>query len=510
VDVSTEVVREGRAGNDHSQRRPADGSWAALASWLDRHNTSLTIGAGLLCPILYLLYINHYAVDVLQGDDWNMVALGIHQALHGHFSVGMLWSQYWGSRVPLVKAVIILFAMLDGFNTHSMILFNAAAFIAAYGLFLGLCATYLGRRLTPLPVLTLGLVWFSLADVQSALWEFLMVDYLMLFFFVVMLFALNVPKTRRTLWFSIGLLAAILACMSWISGFVVWPIGAICLVWSRTRRRRTMIELAVWIAGAVVTTVVYFVGFNRQATCVRALGCTPNVAITHPLSGIHFFLVLMGNVIPGGFFGAPYAPSSYIRYDLVGIALCAVAVYVIVQSWRERESTERFPLPLLLIGFALLVDVVVTFGRTGEGLFSAINSNRYEFPNLVLLSGIVVYAWAHVPSWRPRLATRHTSSPIAWLPVLMLAIFLGIQVVTATQFGLTNARLDRAWLVQGARLAVNLNKVPLHERLCERAAYFIPTPTIIHEAAVDQLGEFQPSVDAYYLRVGPPPRSLNC
>ncbi len=30
-----------------------------MASWLARHNTPLTIGAGLLAPILYLLYVNH-------------------------------------------------------------------------------------------------------------------------------------------------------------------------------------------------------------------------------------------------------------------------------------------------------------------------------------------------------------------------------------------------------------------------------------------------------------------
>jgi hypothetical protein len=360
-------------------------------------------------------------------------------------------------------------------------------------------------------VLILGLVWFSLADVQGSLWEFLMGDYLLVLFFVVMLFGLNVATRRRTLWFSIGVIAAILASMSTLTGFVVWPVGAICLVWARPRLRRTLIEFAAWITVAVITTVVYFVGFNLQDTgCVRVLGCTPNAAVSHPLSGLHYFLVLIGNVIPSGYFSDPFAPSSYARFDVIGTALLLVSVYIGIQSWRERKSTERFPLPLLLIGTALVVDALAAIGRTGYGLPSAINGNRYEFWNIVLLSGIVVFTWAHLPLWRQRLAVHRKWARIAWLPIFGLAICLGIQIVTATQFGLTNAGLDRAWLVGGARLAVNLNKVPANERFCERAAYWIAIPSIIGEAHQDQLGEFQPDLRRYYQQLGPPPRPLTC
>jgi hypothetical protein len=515
--MRAKVLLRGLDDDVGSQRRPANGTWSAMASWLARHNTPLTIGAGLLAPILYLLYVNRYAVDVLHGDDWNMVSGGVHQALAGHFSLSQLWGQYGESRIFLVRVVFILFAFVDRLDTRSTIFFNAAVYIAAYAILLALCRAYFGRRLTPIPVLVLGFVWFSLADVQSTLWDFPMINYLLVLCFVVMVFALEVPKSRRKLWFSVGVVAAIMASMSFVSGFIVWPLGAICIVWARPRQRQAAAELAVWIAAACVTIVVYFLGFSWKATCLPALGCTPNAAISHPLSGLNFFVVLTGNVIPGGYFGAPYAPSSYARYEAAGVALCVVSLYILVQSWRERESSERFPLPLLLIGFGLLMNAEVALGRTGEGLFSAVNSNRYEFPNLVLLAGIVLYAWAHLPSRRTPLAVhapapvhRNWRAPMAWLSIVVLAVFLGIQVVVATQFGLTNGRLERGWLVEGARLAVNLNEVPVHERLCERAAYFIPTPTIIREAAEDHLGEFGPSARRYYLQLGPPALPLNC
>jgi hypothetical protein len=490
---------------------PIGGSWSMIASWLDRSNTPLTVVAALVAPVLYFLYLDHYAVNVLQGDDWNMVPLGVHQALHGHVPLGQLWSQYGESRIILVKSVIVVFAYLDQFNTRSMIFFNAVAYTAAYGIVLLLCHRYLGRRLTPIPVLVLGLVWFSLADVQSALWEFLMVDYLLVLFFVVMLFALHIPKTHRRIWLSVGILAAVLASLSFVSGFIVWPLGALSIVWSRAWHRRVIIELSVWVGVACVTAALYFWGFDWHDTgCTAVFGCTPNAALSHPLSGLRFFVVLTGNVIPGGYFGAPYPPHSYLRYELVGIAICLVVVYIVIQTWRQRETRERFPLPLLLVLLGVLMDAEVALGRTGGGLFSAINSNRYEFPNLILLSGIVVFAWGHLPSWRPSIDVSRSKDLAASLCVIAGVVLLGTQVVVATQFGLTNAGLERGWLTDGARVAVNLSAVPLQDRLCERAAYFLPVPATIREAAEDHLGEFAPNSYRFYRGLGRPTVPLNC
>ena len=103
-------------------------SGAATQSWPTRYNTALTVVAALVCPVLYFVYLNHYAINVLQGDDWNMVPLGVHQALHGHTSLSLLWSQYGESRIILVKSVIILFAFFNQFDTRTVIFFDALAY----------------------------------------------------------------------------------------------------------------------------------------------------------------------------------------------------------------------------------------------------------------------------------------------------------------------------------------------------------------------------------------------
>src|ERR1019366_3062285 len=114
------------------------------------------------------------------------------------------------------------------------------------------------------------------------------------------------------------------------------------------------------------------------------------------------FIVLVGNVVPTS---VQSLQARYLlAYELLGAAICGVAVFVVVQSIRERRR-QASPLPLVLVAFGLLFDLMIALGHLGEGLLSA-GIARFTMPNLILLVGIVVYAWGHVPS------LQHTRGPI--------------------------------------------------------------------------------------------------
>ena len=81
---------------------------------------------------------------------------------------------------------------------------------------------------------------------------------------------------------------------------------------------------------------------------------------------------------------------------VVGLALFAAALFVLVQSWRLRASAEALPLPALLVVFGLLFDLTIAVGRSGSGIAEAVTFNRYVMANLILLTGIVLYALARV------------------------------------------------------------------------------------------------------------------
>lgn len=225
--------------------------------------------------------------------------------------------------------------------------FSAAAFIASYAGLLILVRHYLGKRLTPIPVLLIGVIWFSLADVENALWAFQVSWFLTVSFFVMTLVALLVPNNRRTLWFAVAVLLACSASLTTVQGFLCWPVGAICLLWSQRSAGRVRPEITVWLGAVIVTVALYLPGYNfgEGNTCIPQASCSTAVLLHHPLTALGYFFALIGNVVPGGV-GTGGTGNGVARFVVVGVALFAVAVFVLFQSWRHRASTEHPPLPL--------------------------------------------------------------------------------------------------------------------------------------------------------------------
>ena len=218
-----------------SSERSGGGTTAGFVPLVTRYNTVLTLAAASVAPILYLIFIDRYATNSFFGDDWS-VAPTVRSALSDHLSLSQLWAN---ATVHLfVKNTIdVLFGFLDRFDLRS-VMFLALCCSLRRTVLLALFRRYLGTRLTPIPVLVVGVTWFSLADVENSLWAFQVSWYLTLFFFVLMLFALEVPASRRTLWFVVAVIAALAASLSTVQGFLCWPLGAVSIVWSQPWKRR--------------------------------------------------------------------------------------------------------------------------------------------------------------------------------------------------------------------------------------------------------------------------------
>jgi hypothetical protein len=275
-----------------------------FTSWVVRHNSVLTIATASLTPIVYLVFIDRFAVNAFYNDDWSVVPI-VHAAVHGHLALSQLWGQHHTeSRLFSQNVIVVLFGFLDGLDLRSVIFLSAAALIASYAGLLVLVGKSLGR-LTPITVLVVGVIWFSLADVENALWAFQVSWYLTVFFFVTMLVALLIPNNHRTALFSVAVLSASAASVTTVQGFLCWPVGAICLLWSKGSAGRARIEIAVWLGALVANLTLYLPGykFGEANTCVAPNLVIENCSITsllhHPLTAFEFFVALIGNVIPG-------------------------------------------------------------------------------------------------------------------------------------------------------------------------------------------------------------------
>jgi hypothetical protein len=280
------------------------------------------------------------------------------------------------------------------------------------------------------------------------------------------------------LFLALAVLAAVLASLTEIQGYAVWAIGLVCLLWETPWGRRTAYEVATWVSAAAITAAVYFHGFDTSSgktTCVIEGGqpgrCSTTYALSHPVELVRFVTALVGNVVPT-------LPGQWVwAHQLLGAAICGAAVFVVVRTFRERD-VRRNPLPALLIGFALLFDLMVSLSRLGLGTGAA-GTNRYTMPNLMLLCGIVVYASAHLGAVLPKHARAPGRGTPAILGLVALAALVLVQAVVGTRFGVTYGRAQKAHAADVARVVVNLPAVPPAQRDCYLAAAVFsgPPPT---------------------------------
>ena len=94
--------------------------------------------------------------------------------------------------------------------------------------------------------------------------------------------------------------------------------------------RPKALQIGMWCAGALVTALVYFPGYDTGMNgCVGTSICTPENSLAHPWMTTRFFFILIGNVIPGGAAVInPVSVHSVLRFELLGIVLFAVAVEI--------------------------------------------------------------------------------------------------------------------------------------------------------------------------------------
>src|ERR1700733_6364469 len=244
---------------------------------------------------------------------------------------------------------------------------------------------------------------------------------------------------------------------------------------------------------------LYFKGYDFGPSA--AGGGLISFAVHHPVGMIKYFLAAVGNVLP--------VDVGLRSHELLGLVLGLVAIYVFYRSYREKPEDRGTPLPAALILFAILFDLSIAVGRVSLGTGQALAS-RYTMANLLLLLGIAVYL---VMGFNPGTEQVNSASrrvgPVRLGVVGLLALFLMVQVGVATRYGIQNARANEVHRIEGARVVVNLSKMPVQQQSPYVRAYVYKSlpalEPLIRDAEQDQLGEFGPGLREHYEKAGPPP-----
>jgi hypothetical protein len=431
------------------QRTSLVGSRERLRSW----SVPLTV---FLLAALYLVFVLTYSVDVPRDDDGGTVLL-IHSALHGQFSFSYFWSQHLESRIFVLNLIFLAVGYLDHLDLRTVMILSALILVGAFLLLLRLFRIYLDRPLTALPVLLVGLVWFSLIDVTNALWAFQVAWYVVLFCLIVIPYLLLASRWPRTLNVALAIVAAVVATFSALQGVIAWPEGLLLLLWATPSVRRTIIEVSCWLLACALSGVAFLHGYIVSAAtglCPPAHDCTLGYSLEHPVSLARFIFVLVGESF------RTFHGLSTLSYEVIGVILLFLAAVVIVESIREmRTGGSRIPLPITLVGLGLLFDVVIALGRLG---FGDTATGQYAMPQTLLLAGLIIFAVSRVPSGGGAQAL----SGFALLGYSAIVIIVIAQTATATDFGLREANVIKQSAVLQARLDVNFSRIPASEDEC--------------------------------------------
>ncbi len=469
-----------------------------------RPSLALSLFAALITPVLYVAFVAHYGVNTLFADDWTILP-AVESAIHHNLSWQLLWGQHNESRLLLPNLLFILFGLFDHLNLKTIMYFSALIFVAGYFLLLASYRRYAGRQLGILPTLLIGLVWFSLSEVENSLWAFQLPWFIVDFCLVLLLFIFSC-NLRRYITVPTAILVAVAASVSLLQGLLLWPVGLLCLLWQRRNRRQTYRESSIWVVSAVVTAVLYFRGYNFSTAATG--GGSVRFAFTHPLASIEYILAATGNVFP---VNGPASHASLILRESVGLVLVVVGVLVSILALRDRREGRLVPLPAALILFAILFDVSIALGRSSVGTAQALSS-RYTMANLLLLIGIALYGFSRKadPLRVRRSRTRSLTSPIAIGAVNgALVILLAAQAYQSMNVGIPAARSVKSTREAGARIILALKRLPPSQANALVTEYvyppgLAPIAPLVTGARRDKLSIFASEAQRPYTGQAPP------
>jgi hypothetical protein len=466
---------------------------------------ALTVAGFALPVVLYFWFIHQYALNVVYADQWHDIGL-LGQSYSGTLGFHSLWAQYNENRILFPNLIVLLLGHTDHYNVVFLEYLSGLMLVAATGLII-----YTHKRRAPTtpwlfycPVAIAMLSWVQAA---STLWGFSMSWYLVLLAFATSLFFLDSPRSTTPA--LVGAIAAgVVGSFSSAEGLLIWPVGLL-LMYQRKRSRRW---IASWIACALVSALIYFYHFNFS---VKYTYATKYSAFLHPLQALHYFLFFVGDSLGGRLYlyGGHFFRFSSPNLDDpivtgLGVALCAIAGYVLFNCARRRTE-HAYAVGVALISFGLLFAVTTTMGRLGPGPPGAAGAGagRYTTFNLLIVVGTYLALIDRpllankVRTGRPR--RRATTLPAVALFAVLGAI--GLQVVLGAWGGISQARVWHAGEASMADVTANIQQVSDNNVYVYLSFPGPAPPTIRQLAAVarhDHLALFGTSLASQYEKQG--------
>jgi Bacterial Ig domain len=405
---------------------------------------------------VYILFLHHFALNVIFWDQWDDIYLVNHDWLNN------LWAQHDDHRILFPNVVVIMLAQYANLNVVLEEFISAGCLVASTGLIV-LAHHRRARQVSWLFYVPVVALLCSINQVQDTLWGFQLAWYMVLLALAATIYVIDHVAIS---WghIALALVIAVVGSYSSLMGLFIWPVGLFILL--QRRRRRSFVWA--WCAGALLTTAIYFHDFTFNQPGVS--GPDNLYALQHPLESLKFIIFSLGGSV-----GLPASPSWLPM--AFGAVLLALSLCVLAAFGFRRDTSSGRTIGVALVIFGLFFVASTAFGRAWTGLFLQSRFNLFYF---LLLAGSYLtlinpsairrseLAFTEIPTARSEPDPVRRSTAIARLGrgswrsamVIVVAVLLCVEVVSGSQQGVKEAR---AWSAQqrlAAWLTLNIKHVP--------------------------------------------------
>ncbi len=345
-------------------------------------------GVAIACMFIgYLLFIHAFVVNVPIHDEWNMLIF-VEKYYHGTFDWSLLWEQYLENRMVVAQLLLLLLAKGSALNLTLEIYGSALVLASEVGAVLVLFRTH-GKKASWWGVAAAVLL-FTLAQYEGTLWALMITNFITI---ACAIWAVVIMRKPSSIGMVGALLLGIVAVLSTVEGFLVWPAVFIMLLIRSTSWKLRLL----WIVSGLIVGGVYAFGYQFGGGQV---GTEPFIAVLqHPLASAAFFAALYGVPLSLG-----AVTSSHAIPAVLGGIVVVMALGCVVYWWRNGRQDPQLTAGVACIVFALVYGCMVSLGRAPYGVGLAFVS-RYVTYTVVIYVGILLVlasSWDNISRSVPR------------------------------------------------------------------------------------------------------------
>ena len=307
--------------------------------------------------ILGLMYIKFFGISVIAWDQCALVP--IIEKLHiGTLTFGDLFAQHNEHRIFFPRVIMLVLAYVTQYNTVAEMYFSWILTVSILVLTFQMYRRDFGDSIyTTIKFIPIAWIIFNFRQYENILWGWQIQIYLSVLGFIATIYLLNKSK-KVDKWLVMAVLCGILSTFSFFNGLLVWPVGIVFIILSRTTDRKNLVYL--WTIVGVLIWSIYFYDWTKPSYHPSLLFALNNI-----LDAVKYIMTNIGSPL------AFESGQAFAMGIILVVFMLITVVLIIGNKLIIKNSTW-----ITFILFSLMSSFILTIGRSGFGVVQA-SSSRY-------------------------------------------------------------------------------------------------------------------------------------